>query len=153
MFKTFAPAEFKHSYIETSCRLFTSSYVTQMQELIQLYKNSLQLSDKREKMENKYKALEYFSEQSWGYNKLSTYADNEKTAWKQISGSKDLDQTDVERTKHWLRYEVERKQGDFMLWINDFSRWNKIDTKAKESKALIVEQAISNLNISLNMSE
>jgi|TARA_B110000908_G_scaffold96105_1_gene113661 hypothetical protein len=124
-----------------------------MQELIQLYKNSLQLSDKREKMENKYKALEYFSEQSWGYNKLSTYADNEKTAWKQISGSKDLDQTDVERTKHWLRYEVERKQGDFMLWINDFSRWNKIDTKAKESKALIVEQAISNLNISLNMSE
>lgn len=151
MFKTFAPAEFKHSYIETSCRLFTSSYVTQMQELIQLFKNRNNYYG-TDKIENKNKALEYFSEQSWGCKKLlSTYAENEETAWTQILGSKDIDPKDLDATVRWLRYEVEQKKGEFLFRINNYSRWETLDTDDKKSKAKIVEKAIKNLNTSLKV--
>tara|TARA_B100000795_G_scaffold268080_2_gene254270 strand:+ start:1058 stop:1552 length:495 start_codon:yes stop_codon:yes gene_type:complete len=157
MFKTFASAEFKHSYIETSCWPFTSFYVTQMQELIKLYKKSIALSNRDKTWENKFKALQYFTKQSWGIKSMSKYTENEKTAWTQILGSKKLaskeQQDDIYNTVHWLRHQVQRQKGGFINWIKEYSNRGKIDTPAKELKEQIVNKAIDNLKLSLNIVE
>ena len=154
MFKIFAPAEFKHSYIETSCWPFTSFYVTQMQELIQLFKNRNNYYG-NDKMENKNKALEYFSEQSWGCKKLlSTYAENEETAWTQILGSEDIDTEDLDATVRWLRSEVRDKRYELGEWIFP-DRHVLVDKRnpAKVKKLESIKEALVNLDTSLTVFE